>query len=146
MARVSNDFDVRAAMGLTGAAQSTIEEAEWVVLDAQPDYKYENVTDEDGATVSKKTDSRSGTTVLLGGPRKGDSLVKNKNLTVKLDKIWTEAECNAAVDVSPVVHVKVDKAVVWGSSTKGSTYVNLNLSIHATLIDENGQEFDPANV
>lgn len=146
MARVSNDFDVRAAMGLTGVAQSAIEEVEWVILDAKPDYKYEKVTGEDGTTVSKKTDSQSGTTVLLGGPRKGDSLVKNKNLTVKLDKIWTEDERNAAVDVAPVVHVKVDKSVVWGSSAKESTYVNLNLSIHATLIDENGQEFDPANV
>ena len=55
MARVSNDLDVRQAMGLTAEAQQAIEGASWVVLEAKPDYKYEEVTDENGKTSNKNT-------------------------------------------------------------------------------------------
>lgn len=40
MAKVSNELDVREAMGLTGEAQEKIENAEWVILDCAPDFKY----------------------------------------------------------------------------------------------------------
>lgn len=146
MARVSNDLDVRQAMGLTGEAQQVIEGASWVILNAKPDYKYEEVTDENGKKHNKKTDTIAGTTILLGGPRKGDKLIRNKNLTVKLDQIWKEDDCNSVNDAMPEVRVKINRAVVWGKSEKESTFVAINLSIHAQLIDEDGQEFDPRNI
>lgn len=146
MARVSNDLDVRQAMGLTAEAQQAIEGASWVVLEAKPDYKYEEVTDENGKTSNKKTDTIAGTTILLGGPRKGDKLIRNKNMTVKLDDIWTEDDCNLVNDEMPEVQVKINRATVWGKSDKNSTYVAINLSIHAQLIDEDGQVFDPRNI
>lgn len=154
MARVSNEMDVRQAMGLTGAAQQAIESASWVVLDAAADYKYEDLTDDNGDkvydkhgnVVSKKTDSQAGTTVLLGGPRKGDDLIRNKQMKVKLDDMWTEDQCNLVAEVGPEVQVKIERAVVWGSSRKDSTFVSLNLSLHAKLIDENGEAFDPRKI
>ena len=146
MARVSNDLDVRQAMGLTSEAQQVIEGASWVILEAKPDYKYEEVTDENGKKHNKKTDTVAGTTILLGGPRKGDKLIRNKNMTVKLDQIWKEDDCNLVNDAMPEVRVKINRAVVWGKSEVGSKFVAINLSIHAELIDEDGQEFDPRNI
>ena len=52
MARVTNDFDERAAIGLTNEAKTAIESAEWILTDAEPVFEYEN---------NKVTDSRAGT-------------------------------------------------------------------------------------
>lgn len=146
MARVSNDLDVREAMGLKAEAQQAIEGAKWVVLDSAPDFAYKKSTDSDGNEVSEKTDTQNGTTVLLGGPRKGDKLVRNKEMKVKLDDVWTEEECRLVNEEAPELRVKITRAVIWGSTKKDSTFVSLNLSLHAELIDENGEVFDPRNL
>lgn len=137
MAKVSNELDVREAMGLTGDAQKTIEDAEWVILDCAPDFKYVD---------GKKTDSQSGTTVLLGGPRSGDKLVRNKEMKVKLDEVWTEDDCKKVIDEAPEVKVHVTRAVVWGSSKMNTEFVKIDLSIHASLITLEGEFFNPKDL
>lgn len=143
MARVSNSINLRDVVGLTGDAQNAIESASWVVLDAAPDYAYSKSVDENGQEVNKRTDTINGTTVLLGGPRKGDKLVRNREMKVKIADVWTPDDCQKVVDYAPEVRVKVTRAVVWGNSAKNSTFVSINLSIHAELLDEDGQYFKP---
>lgn len=146
MARVSNELDVREAMGLTGEAQKAIEEASWVILDCAPDFKYEKVEDDEGKKVNKKTDSQAGVTVLLGGPRKGDKLVRNKEMKVKIDDLWTEDVCDLVSDEMPEVRVSITRAVVWVPKGQNPNFLKADLSIHAKLIDEDGQVFDPRNL
>lgn len=139
MARVTNDFDERAAIGLTNEAKVAIESAEWVLTDAEPVYEYEN---------NKVTDSRAGTSVLLLGPRsrKASKLIRNKNLKLKLEDVWSEAECETLTDLMPEVRVKINKSTVWGSSDEGSKYVQMHLTLHASLIDENGEVVTPSKL
>lgn len=139
VARVTNDFDERAAIGLTNEAKTAIESAEWILTDAEPVFEYEN---------NKVTDSRSGTFVLLLGPRdrKASKLIRNKNLKLKLEDVWSEAECETLTDLMPEVRVKINKSTVWGSSDEGSKYVQMHLTLHASLIDENGEVVTPSKL
>lgn len=139
MARVTNDFDERAAIGLTNEAKTAIESAEWILTDAEPVFEYEN---------NKVTDSRAGTSVLLLGPRdrKASKLIRNKNLKLKLEDVWSEAECETLTDLMPEVRVKINKSTVWGSSDEGSKYVQMHLTLHASLIDENGEVVTPSKL
>lgn len=139
MARVTNDFDERAAIGLTNEAKTAIESAEWILTDAEPVFEYEN---------NKVTDSRAGTSVLLLGPRdrKASKLIRNKNLKLKLEDVWSESECETLTDLMPEVRVKINKSTVWGSSDEGSKYVQMHLTLHASLIDENGEVVTPSKL
>lgn len=139
MARVTNDFDERVAIGLTNEAKTAIESAEWILTDAEPVFEYEN---------NKVTDSRAGTSVLLLGPRdrKASKLIRNKNLKLKLEDVWSEAECETLTDLMPEVRVKINKSTVWGSSDEGSKYVQMHLTLHASLIDENGEVVTPSKL
>lgn len=139
VARVTNDFDERAAIGLTNEAKTAIESAEWILTDAEPVFEYEN---------NKVTDSRAGTSVLLLGPRdrKASKLIRNKNLKLKLEDVWSEAECETLTDLMPEVRVKINKSTVWGSSDEGSKYVQMHLTLHASLIDENGEVVTPSKL
>ena len=139
MARVTNDFDERAAIGLTNEAKTAIESAEWILTDAEPVFEYEN---------NKVTDSRAGTSVLSLGPRdrKASKLIRNKNLKLKLEDVWSEAECETLTDLMPEVRVKINKSTVWGSSDEGSKYVQMHLTLHASLIDENGEVVTPSKL
>lgn len=139
MARVTNDFDERAAIGLTNEAKTAIESAEWILTDAEPVFEYEN---------NKVTDSRAGTSVLLLGPRdrKASKLIRNKNLKLKLEDVWSEAECETLTDLMPEVRVKINKSTVWGSSDEGSKYVQMHLTLRASLIDENGEVVTPSKL
>jgi|SRR5699024_2565752 len=139
MARVNNDFDERAAVGLTSEAKTAIESAEWVLTDAEPVFEYVD---------NKVTSSRAGTSVLLLGPRdrKVSKLVRNKNLKLRIEDVWDEKDCETLTDLMPEVRVKINKSTVWGSSSEGSTYTQIHLTLYASLIDENGEVVTPSKL
>ena len=140
MARVNNDFDERAAIGLTHDAKAAIENSVWTLTDAEPTFEY----DKQGNI----TTSRAGTVVLVLGPRdrKASKLIRNKNLKLRLEEVWDEKDCETLTELMPEVRVKINKSTVWGSSNEGSTYAQIHLTLYASLIDENGEVVTPSKL
>lgn len=100
---------------------SDLEAQELFVFDMAPRYAYED---------GKRTDKVAGTTVILQVVRSATNPLSNLQLTVITDQVlerdqWLDEDVHLTVDR--------DATKVWARSSKGTTFAQVEVSLHGHL-------------
>ncbi|MCC7667961.1 hypothetical protein CRI87_12830 [Liquorilactobacillus satsumensis] len=128
MAKVTSEIDKNDVLGVSAEMKELIESAEWDLVDASLDYAWED---------QKKTDTVTGVTWLLVGPRRGDKRIRNKELTLTSDEIVEQNILDAYLDAGASVKVSdLDVASIWPKVNGTFATINIKLSGHVEVIPD----------
>lgn len=134
---VKSGIDNKDLLGINAEMKSLIESVDWDLVDVTLDYAWEN---------KKRTDTVTGVTWLLVGPRRGDKRIRNKELTVTSDEIVEQNILDAYLDAGASVKVSdLDIASVWAKSNDGFATINIRLSGHVEVIPDEDGDSDGKN-
>lgn len=106
---VNTNVNFSTEIGLKSDFEKAIENSEWRMSDAQPQFKYED---------GKRTNSQTATQYALMCINSSNDDLIFKTLTVKSEDIKTRDECDALVKSRAQVNVKITKVVPWVGGSK----------------------------
>lgn len=131
MAKVNSEIDKKDLLGVNAEIKALIESVEWDLVDVSLDYAWED---------QKKTDTVTGVTWLLVGPRRGDKRIRNKELTLTSDEIVEQNILDSYLDSGASVKVSdLDVASIWPKVNGTFATINIKLTGHVeVLADEDG--------
>lgn len=132
MAKVSSAIENADLLGINAEMKKLIEDAEWDLVDVTVDHPWED---------GKQSETVTGVTWLLVGPRKGDKRIRNKEITITSDEVVEQNILDAYMDAGATVKLTdVDVISVWakGDAREGKTYapINIKLGGHVEVIPE----------
>ncbi|MBU7462775.1 hypothetical protein KGI22_16635 [Lactiplantibacillus pentosus] len=128
MAKVNSAIDKKELLGINAEMKKLIEGVEWDLVDVSLDYAWED---------NKKTDTVTGVTWLLVGPRRGDKRIRNKELTITSDEIVEQGVLDAYLDAGASVKVSdLDVASIWPKVNGTFATINIKLSGHVEVIPD----------
>lgn len=119
---VNTNVDVKNEIGLKPEFEKAIENADWRLSDAQPQFKYVD---------GKRTDSQSATQYALMCVNSDNDDLVFKTLTIKDEEIKTRDECDALVASRAQVKVKITKVVPWLNDN--GNFSKIDFSIWGTV-------------
>lgn len=130
MSKVNSEIAKKDLLGVNAEMKALIESVEWDLVDASIDYAWED---------QHKTDTVTGVTWLLVGPRRGDKRIRNKELTITSDEIVEQNVLDAYLDLDTGVSVKIsdlDVASIWPKVNGTFATINIKLSGHVEVIPD----------
>lgn len=131
MAKVNSAIDKKELLGINAEMKKLIEGVEWDLVDVSLDYAWED---------NKKTDTVTGVTWLLVGPRRGDKRIRNKELTLTSDEIVEQGVLDAYLEVGASVKVSdLDVASIWPKVNGTFATINIKLSGHVEVLADDDE-------
>ncbi|MFT8956027.1 hypothetical protein [Liquorilactobacillus satsumensis] len=128
MAKVNSEIDKKDLLGVNAEMKNLIESVDWDLVDVTLDYAWED---------KKKTDTVTGVTWLLVGPRRGDKRIRNKELTVTSDEIVEQNILDAYLDAGASVKVSdLDIASIWPKVNGSFATINIKLIGHINVLPD----------
>ncbi|PRO92849.1 hypothetical protein C6Y13_00920 [Lactiplantibacillus pentosus] len=131
MAKVNSAIDKKELLGINAEMKKLIEGVEWDLVDVSLDYAWED---------NKKTDTVTGVTWLLVGPRRGDKRIRNKELTLTSDEIVEQGVLDAYLEAGASVKVSdLDVASIWPKVNGTFATINIKLSGHVEVLADDDE-------
>lgn len=132
MAKVNSAIDKKELLGINAEMKKLIEGVEWDLVDVSLDYAWED---------NKKTDTVTGVTWLLVGPRRGDKRIRNKELTLTSDEIVEQGVLDAYLEVGASVKVSdLDVVSIWPKVNGTFATINIKLSGHVEVLADDDED------